>query len=461
MDGYSCKNHEFIDPMPETEIVPAREIYTVSRLNREVAELLAGTFPLIWLEAEISNFSQPRSGHLYFSLKDSEAQVRAAMFRNRNLYITFRPKDGMLVRVRARIALYEPRGDYQLIIEHMEEAGDGALRRAFDILKQKLLTEGLFEADRKKPLPAFPKRIGIITSATGAALRDVLNVLKRRYPLAPVLIYPVQVQGTAAPDDIAATLTLATKRNDCDVLLLVRGGGSLEDLQAFNDERVARVIATCTIPVVSGIGHETDFTIADFVADLRAPTPSVAAELATPDIAALRCQNTQLASQLIRSIEIRLHKIRQSFDSLLQRLQHRHPQQRLNQQSQRLDELELRLRYAINRKLQNTASPLNRLEARLLAIHPQIRIGQLITLNRQLSQRLGHSIKNILLGKRATLNGVLRNLETVSPLATLARGYAIVTPENSRTPVRSSGEVTKGEKLDLRLNKGQLKVTVE
>lgn len=447
--------------MKQAELPLTRDIYTVSRLNREVAQLLAGSFPLIWLEAEISNFSHPHSGHMYFSLKDTDAQVRVAMFRNRNLYLGFRPENGMQVLVRARIALYEPRGDYQLIVEHMEEAGDGALRRAFEELKRRLNAEGLFDPARKRPLPAHPRQIGVITSPTGAALRDVLHVLRRRYPLAPVLVYPVQVQGAQAAADIVKTLGLAGQRGECDVLLLVRGGGSLEDLQAFNDERVARAVAASVIPVVCGVGHEIDFTIADFVADLRAPTPSAAAELATPDLAGLQRHATQLVLRMAHIIRTCLQHHGRHFQTLEHRLQRLHPQQRLNQQSQRLDELELRLQRATRHNLQTATSRLRQLEAALLAALPRARIAQLATLQQQLSQRLTNAIKLAVSTRQRALEALLRNLDSVSPLATLTRGYAVVTQPDSGKPLKDAGEVQNGETLDVRLAKGSLNVTVD
>ena len=260
-----------------------RDIYTPGRLNREARMLIERGFPALWLEGEISNYSRPSSGHWYFSLKDEQAQLRCAMFRQRNLLTKLVPKDGVHVLVRGRLSLYEPRGEYQFIVDHIEVAGEGALRQKFEVLKAKLAAEGLFDLARKRTLPKCPTRIGVVTSPTGAAVRDVLNVLRRRYPSIPVLIYPVPVQGNEAAPRIAEMLGLVSRRAECDVLILARGGGSLEDLWPFNEEVVARAIAACKVPIVSGVGHEVDFTIADFVADLRAPTPSAAAELVVPD----------------------------------------------------------------------------------------------------------------------------------------------------------------------------------
>ncbi|MEW5972932.1 MAG: exodeoxyribonuclease VII large subunit, partial [Pseudomonadota bacterium] len=276
---------------------------TVSSLVREIRALLEGNFPLVLVEGEISNLARPGSGHLYFTLKDAGAQLRCAMFRNRASLLRFRPQDGAHVLVRARITVYEPRGDLQLVVEHIEEAGLGALQRAFEQLKHRLAAEGLFEATRKRPLPALPHRIGIITSPSGAAVRDVLHVLERRFPMIPLRVYPTSVQGAGAADEIVAALRRANEDGDCDVLLLVRGGGSLEDLWPFNEERVARAIAASQLPVISGVGHETDFTIADFVADARAPTPSAAASLAVPDALAVADQLRALEGRLLRRMQ--------------------------------------------------------------------------------------------------------------------------------------------------------------
>ncbi|RLA31329.1 MAG: exodeoxyribonuclease VII large subunit, partial [Gammaproteobacteria bacterium] len=275
-----------------------RDIYTPSRLNLEARTLLEGHFPLLWIEGELSNLARPASGHLYFSLKDARAQVRCAMFRNRNRALRFRPANGQQVLLRARAGLYEGRGEFQLIVESMEEAGHGALQRAYEELRGRLTDEGLFDEALKRPLPTLPRQIGIITSPSGAALHDVLHVLARRFPAIPVVLYPATVQGDEAPNALRAALATAIRRAECDVLLLARGGGSLEDLWAFNDEALARAIRACPIPVVSGIGHETDFTIADFVADLRAPTPSAAAEAISPDGAAWTHRFDGFASRL-------------------------------------------------------------------------------------------------------------------------------------------------------------------
>src|SRR3984957_11121160 len=308
---------------------PERSVYTVSRLNREVRLLLERGLAVIWLEAELSNFTQPASGHWYFTLKDKEAQIRGAMFRQRNMNLGFTPRSGQLVLVRGRVSLYEPRGDYQMLVEHMEEGGVGALKREFERLKAQLAAEGLFAPELKRLLPGFPRRIGVITSPSGAAVRDILHVLKRRYPPARVLIYPTPVQGAAAVPALIRALQLASARADCDVIILARGGGSLEDLWAFNDEGVARAIRACAIPVISGVGHEIDFTIADFVADVRAPTPSGAAELAVPDRQERLDPLRRIGARLVQSGRRELRTASQLLMQLRHRLQRTHPGVRL------------------------------------------------------------------------------------------------------------------------------------
>lgn len=385
-------------------------IYSVSELNTAVRELLEHSFPPLWVEGEISNLARPRSGHWYFSLKDENAQVRCAMFRNKNLRVGAAPRDGQLVRVRARVSLYPARGDFQLIVEHLEDAGDGALQRAFEQLKRKLAAEGLFDADRKRQPPALPRRIGVITSATGAAIRDVLSVLRRRYPLGEVLLYPVPVQGEAAPAAIVRALQRAGERRDCDVLLLTRGGGSLEDLQAFNDEDVARAIRACPIPVIAGVGHEIDVTIADFAADLRAPTPSAAAELACPDQRDWARRVDELRRRLAAAMQSRLTDAERDLNHRRQRLDNLHPERRLQQSMQRSDELEVRLRRSIHWTLERCRD-----RARLLC----------------------------------------RTLDTVSPLRTLERGYAIAETDDGRV-LTDAAATARGEALHLRLHKGEV-----
>jgi exodeoxyribonuclease VII large subunit len=396
------------------EPAPRREIYTVSRLNREARMLLEAGLPPLWIEGEISNFARPSSGHWYFTLKDADAQVRCAMFRSANLRARVAPRDGMQVLVRARVSLYEARGEYQLIAELLEDAGEGALRRRFEELKAKLAAEGLFDAALKRALPRLPRRIGVVTSPTGAAIRDILHVLARRFPAIPVLIYPVPVQGAGAAAEIAAAIRLASERRDADVLILARGGGSLEDLWAFNEEPVARAIRDSAVPVVSGVGHEIDFTIADFAADVRAPTPSGAAEVVVPDRAewlrALGASHERLARAWRRVGG----QARERLAWLARRLELTHPRTRLTARAQRLDELEA---------------------------------------------RLGRALRRELAAAGARLAAAARTLNAVSPIATLERGYAIVTRADGRV-VRAARDVAAGDTVRARTAVGSIAATV-
>jgi exodeoxyribonuclease VII large subunit len=395
--------------------VPTHAIYSVSKLNREVRLLLESGVGQIWVQGEISNLARPSSGHWYFSLKDRDAQLRCAMFRARNGSCRFTPREGQAVIAYGRVSLYEPRGDYQLLIEHLDDAGLGALQRSFDELKARLAAEGLFATERKRELPLVPRRIGVVTSPTGAALRDVLHILARRFPAAAVLVYPVPVQGVAAAPAIVAALDLASARAECDVLILTRGGGSLEDLWAFNDERVARAIYRCAIPVVTGIGHEIDFTIADFVADLRAPTPSGAAELVAPDGRAWLHKLSQLGARFAAGMRRQLQHEHTRFAALMRRLQQAHPGARLAHYNQRLDELEGRLQFALQARL---ASQLARLES------------------------------------------AARALQTISPLATLGRGFAVITRSADGALVTTAGQLGVGDTFDATLAQGSLHAAV-
>jgi exodeoxyribonuclease VII large subunit len=440
----------------QDEEMPGRDVYTVSRLNREARELLESGLPLLWIEGELSNLARPSSGHLYFSLKDAAAQVRCAMFRNRNQLIRFRPADGMQVLARARVSLYEARGDYQLIVENLEEAGDGALRRAFEQLKQRLLAEGLFDAARKRPLPALPRRIGVITSPTGAAIHDVLTVLRRRFPAIPVLVYPVPVQGKAAAPEIARMIRRASERAECDVLILCRGGGSLEDLWAFNEEIVARAIADSDIPIVTGIGHEVDVTIADFAADLRAPTPSGAAEHVSPDRADWQRRLERVGERLTGLARGGLARRGERLHWLARRLQQQHPGQRLRQQAQRLDELEQRLLRGAHAGLARRRMQLEHGLARLLRYVPLNRIERAQAHCAQLAQRLRLHLQRRIERHRDRIDGLGRALDAVSPLATLGRGYAIVRRLPDGGVLRDARTVRAGDAVEARLARGRL-----
>jgi exodeoxyribonuclease VII large subunit len=482
-----------------------RDVYTVSRLNREVRVLLERGFGTLWLEAEISNFARPSSGHWYFSLKDAGAQVRCAMFRQRNMLCAFAAKDGQKVLVRARIGLYEPRGEYQLIVDHMEDAGLGALKRQFEELSARLNLEGLFAVGRKRPLPTLPTRIGIITSPTGAAVRDILHVLARRFPAVGVLIYPVPVQGAQAAADIIAALSLAARRAECDVLILARGGGSLEDLWAFNDERLARAIVASPIPIITGIGHEVDFTIADFAADVRAPTPSAAAELVVPDAAEWLDAFVSLGTRLQRCMRRRAGERRERLRWLTGRAALVSPAAKLREQAQRLDELEQCLSRAVRRRLSTASERLRWLTGRAALVSPSGRLTQQALRLENLEQRLDRGWRQVVNARRAGLSHaqsrlwqsspvghvrdtaarhaalfarlqaaahdrlrrarerllpLVRTLNAVSPLATLERGYAIVSTESGDI-LRSAADVAPGTIIEARLSVGRLRAKVE
>ena len=436
-----------------------RDIYSVSRLNREARSLLEGSFPLLWVEGEISNLSRPGSGHWYFTLKDEAAQVRCAMFRNRNINLRFTPDNGMHILLRARISLYEARGEYQIIAEHMEEAGDGALRRAFELLKQRLQTEGLFSPEHKKPLPIFPKQIGVITSATGAAVRDILTTIKRRFPALPVIVYPVAVQGAGSAEQIAKMITIAGHRNECDILILARGGGSLEDLWAFNEEIVARAIYQCPLPIVTGIGHEIDFTIADFVSDQRAPTPTAAAELVTPNQYELLNRLQQQTARLQHLLQSRLQRTSEKLHWLSRHIQH--PGRRVQDWSQRLDEANTRLINAMNHKLRHSQSHVAQLRTQLQVNNPVLRLQSYQKQLGYLRLRSTTAISHVIERKSHTLTNLAHTLDTVSPLATLHRGYAIVTRNADKRILRSVTQTHTGELIRARLAQGQLVCKVE
>ena len=439
---------------------PERDIFSVSRLNREVRMLLERGFGSLWLEGEISNFARPSSGHWYFSLKDAAAQVRCCMFRQRNMLAAFAAKDGQKVLVRARIGLYEPRGEYQLIIDHIEDAGLGALQRQFEQLSAKLSAEGLFATARKRSLPPLPKRIGVITSPTGAALRDILHVLARRFAAVPVLIYPVAVQGSAAAAEITAALRLAGARAECDVLILARGGGSLEDLWAFNDEALARAIVASPIPVISGVGHEVDFTIADFAADVRAPTPSAAAELVVPNGEEWLVSLQRYDGRLLRGMRRRVEAQRARLHWLIGRAALVSPVARLAQQSQRLDELEIRLSRGLRQLLTDRRAALADRRTRLWQASPVARLQTAIARHAALSIRLRIAGPERLRRFRERLLPLVRTLNAVSPLATLDRGYAIVTGVDGEI-LRNAAEALPGSVIEARLATGKIRAKVE
>lgn len=436
------------------------KIYSVSRLNSEVRFLLEDSYPLVWVEGEISNFAAPNSGHWYFSLKDAAAQVRCAMFRARQRKLLFTPKDGSHVLIKARVSLYENRGDFQLIVEDIEERGEGKLRRAFEILKKKLELAGLFEDTHKKPLPSFPKQIGIITSATGAAIHDILTVLKRRFPCVPIIIYPSLVQGETAATSIIQALKTANRRKECDVIIIARGGGSLEDLWPFNDEMLAHAIFQSQIPVLSGVGHEVDFTIADFVADKRAPTPSAAAEMVTPHQMELLQLVEQYLQQLTRHIFSKRKNLIQHLLWMQKNLSQQHPKRRLLERMQKVDFYEIAL-------IQHQTRLMNQLQTRLkdldFKLHRQTPIHKIKHLQNQIMIQQ-HEFTKLISMQMTKYQSALANsvakLDALSPLATLQRGYAIVSTSGQKI-VRDVKQVKIGDQIRIRLQKGTIECTVE
>jgi len=440
---------------------PAESAISVSELNRQVKALLERNLATLWVDGEISNLARPASGHLYFTLKDKTSQIRCAWFQQRQRGPTINVKNGDQVLALGRVSIYEARGDYQLIVERLEEAGEGELRRRFDALKKKLLEEGLFDEAAKQPLPAFPARIGVVTSPSGAAVRDIITVLKRRFPAIPVVIYPTLVQGDTAAELICDAIATALRRNECDVLILARGGGSLEDLWSFNEEAVARAIHQCPIPIVSAVGHETDFTIADFVADIRAPTPSGAAELVVPDrdewLRHLGKSATRIAALSRRFLEDKF----QAVDWLSRRLTQSSPAATVARQSDWLRNLQQILTGAIRHDLSIRARKLESKRSRLLQRSPAIGVKQsmhrLSTLQRRLNTAAVSRVD--LLNVRLRL--AHRTLESVSPLATLDRGYAIVSDSLTGAILTDAAIVHPGADIEAQLASGTLRATVQ
>ncbi|EDH5630277.1 exodeoxyribonuclease VII large subunit [Salmonella enterica subsp. enterica serovar Claibornei] len=435
-------------------------IFTVSRLNQTVRLLLEHEMGQVWISGEISNFTQPASGHWYFTLKDDTAQVRCAMFRNSNRRVTFRPQHGQQVLVRANITLYEPRGDYQIIVESMQPAGEGLLQQKYEQLKAKLQAEGLFDQQFKNPLPSPAHCVGVITSKTGAALHDILHVLKRRDPSLPVIIYPTAVQGDDAPGQIVRAIVLANIRKECDVLIVGRGGGSLEDLWSFNDERVARAIFASHIPVVSAVGHEVDVTIADFVADLRAPTPSAAAEIVSRNQLELLRQMQSSQQRLEMAMDYYLAGRTRRFTQLHHRLEQQHPHLRLARQQTSLERLQKRMSFALENQLKRAGQQQLRLAQRLNQQNPQPRIHRGQTRIQKLEYHLAESVRARLSTTRERFGNAVIHLEAVSPLATLARGYSVTNAADGHV-LKQVKQVKAGDTLTTRLNDGVVESEVK
>ena len=433
---------------------PNRHILTVSELNAEVNLLLTQSFPLIWLEGEISNLARPASGHFYFSLKDARAQVRCAMFRNSAMRCRTKPENGQKILVRAKISVYEPRGEYQLIVEHMEDAGEGQLQREYEQLKKKLAEKGFFDDEHKQDFPSYPTSIGIITSPSGAAIQDILNVLKRRCPQIPVTIYPVAVQGSKSAPQIIQAFRQASSDKKCDMLILTRGGGSIEDLWSFNEEAVAQEIYNCPIPIISGVGHEIDFTIADFVADQRAPTPSAAAELISPNSSDLIQTVDRLAIRLDQAIYSQLSEQTKQLTWLSSRLQQIKPDKKLEQQHKNVKNLRQRLQQSLLSQIKNKQHQLDKQTILLDTLSPKTHLADKYKQLTQLSRKLQDQQIMIQTQKNHHLSLLMTRLNSVSPLATLERGYSITQDANTGEVIHSTDKLKLGQKIKTQLHDG-------
>lgn len=431
------------------------DVYSVSKLNSQVRQLLEGNLSKIWLTGEISNFATPTSGHWYLTLKDNRSQIRCAMFKGRNQTVTFRPTNGQQVLVKGNISVYEPRGDYQLLIDNMQPAGDGLLAQEYEALKMTLAAQGLFAANTKKSIPDNIARIGIITSPTGAAIKDILHVLNRRDPSLEIIIYPSQVQGKAASINIINAIAIANHRHEVDVLLITRGGGSLEDLWCFNDEALAYAIYQSNIPTISAVGHEIDTTISDYVADLRAPTPSAAAEILSKD----KVNKAQKLQTIERQLSIAWQQYhlqtQRKLTLLTHRLQQQDPIRRLEQLSQRFDELQFKLHSAMAHKINKLTLQQKALDARLQQQSP---VHALAISQSRLdygSENLKQAMMQLLHQAKQQLEHNVQLLNSVSPLATLARGYSITTNMQNKV-IDNNHDVAVGETITTQLHKGKI-----
>ena len=439
----------------ELNLAPERKVWSVSELTARIRDTLAAQFSNLWVEGEVSNYRPAQSGHLYFTLKDEKAQVRCVCFKNQAIRLRFRPEDGLKLIVRGSIGVYEPRGEYQIYVEHIEPAGLGALQLAFEQLKRRLEAEGLFDESRKKPLPLLPGRVGVVTSPRGAAVRDIIRILRRRFPGLHLLVYPVRVQGEGAAEDIAGALDYFSRKRSVDVILLARGGGSIEDLWAFNEERVARAIAACKIPVVSGVGHETDFTIADFVADVRASTPSAAAEIVVRSRQEFDRHLKELEHKISQRMRYLLLEWRHALKELATHMGFRRLEELLRRHRQQTDELSLRLGIALQARLERLRRRFTIAGTRIASFDVRARIRTLGLRLAQRSAELGVRIERLLVGKAQRLERLRLQLEERSPLRVLERGYAICT-DAAGMVVRAADEVSVGAEVNVQLAHGRL-----
>lgn len=446
------------DPSRTTQAAIPRTVLSVSQLTSKIKQLVEDAFPFVWITGEISNFKIPASGHAYFTLKDAEAQIAAVMFRGVRRTLRFEPRDGLGVIGLGRLSVYPPRGGYQIILEYLEPAGAGALQQAFEALKAKLAAEGLFKAERKRPLPLLPRQIAVVTSATGAVFHDICHVALRRFPNLAIQLVPTAVQGPAAVGSIVDAIALANRHASADLIILTRGGGGLEDLQAFNSEPVARAIAASALPVISAVGHETDFTIADFVADLRAPTPSAAAEIAVPLKSELAGGIRHLTDLLHGRLRARLDLYRARVAEMTARLNV--TRRRIDEARLRLDDLAARMARSLRQRAAHQRQRLQWLEARLAAAHPRQRLARMRERLVAESERLLSGHRLFIARRRQTLDPLAARLAALSPLAVLARGYSITRRLPRHQVVRDAGDVAAGDRLEILLARGRLKARV-
>ena len=445
--------------MVENLLDNTQEIISVSEINRRAKSILEENFPFVWIQGEVSNFFSAASGHWYFSLKDESSEIRCAMFANKSHRITFEPKDGDHLVLNGTLSIFEGRGQYQIIVEHIELAGEGALLKAFEELKKKLLKEGLFDDSLKKKLPSYPRSIAVVTSPDGAVIQDIINVLSRRSPFFNLTVVPTLVQGEKAAPLICEALNKASNLENIDLIILARGGGSIEDLWAFNNEEVARVIVSCPIPLVSAIGHETDFTISDFVADIRAPTPSIAAEIISQSYSELKETLEAYQSYLLKSVKSQFDSQRTHITHLIKRI--RHPGDKLREIGQRVDYLETALIQEMNQKVSFKKNQLNLMQLSLQQNSPQNKVKEAKVYLQNSSKDLLKAFQLKIERKRKLLGELVATIEAVSPLSVLARGYSIISTQPEGKILSSSNQVKIGQTISAVLNKGRIKAEVK
>ena len=445
--------------MVENLLDNTQEIISVSEINRRAKSILEENFPFVWIQGEVSNFFSAASGHWYFSLKDESSEIRCAMFANKSHRITFEPKDGDHLVLNGTLSIFEGRGQYQIIVEHIELAGEGALLKAFEELKKKLLTEGLFDDSLKKKLPSYPRSIAVVTSPDGAVIQDIINVLSRRSPFFNLTVVPTLVQGEKAAPLICEALNKASNLENIDLIILARGGGSIEDLWAFNNEEVARAIVNCSIPLVSAVGHETDFTISDFVADIRAPTPSIAAEIISQPYSELKETLEGYQGYLLKSVESQFDSQRTRITNLIKRI--RHPGDKLREIGQKVDYLETALIQEMHQKVSFKKNQLNLSQLSLQQNSPQNKVKEAKVYLQNASKDLLKAFNLKIERKRKLLGELVATIEAVSPLSVLARGYSIISTEPEGKILSSSDQVEIGQTISAVLNKGSIKAEVK